>query len=93
MQDEGKREDKRFYDSTLWQKTRRMVLMQDPYCAQCRRENRVTLATMVDHVHRIAAGGDKLSRDNLEGLCSRCHAVKRQRESQEVNHPRGWDGV
>jgi 5-methylcytosine-specific restriction protein A len=84
MTDERKREDKRFYDSALWQKVRAQVLMKEPYCRECRRSGRVELATMVDHIDRIQAGGSRVAASNLQPLCEYHHAVKRQKESREA---------
>jgi 5-methylcytosine-specific restriction protein A len=84
MEDPRKAEDKRFYDSALWQKLRAQVLMKEPYCRECRRNGRVELATMVDHIHRIQDGGSRLAASNLQPLCEHHHAVKRQKESQEA---------
>ncbi|MBX9580491.1 MAG: HNH endonuclease [Gemmataceae bacterium] len=84
MTDERRREDKRFYDSAVWQKVRAQVLMKEPYCRECRRNRRVTLADMVDHITPIRLGGSRLAASNLAPLCDRCHAVKRQRESMEA---------
>lgn len=55
-----------------WQKTRKVVLAQEPVCRMCRN----ALASMVDHIVPIRDGGDRLAYENLQPLCNRCHAKK-----------------
>lgn len=93
MQDDRKRDDKRFYDSALWDRVRKQVLTKEPYCRECRRNKRLTLAEVVDHIDRIQAGGSRLAASNLQPLCARCHDAKRGRESRESKCPRGWESV
>ena len=83
LSDENRRDDKRFYDSVLWRKVRAQVLREEPYCRECARHNIITLAAMVDHIERLATGGNRLDRANLQSLCNSCHAIKRGHESHE----------
>lgn len=65
---------RRGYDRR-WQRLRRMVLAQQPFCVACEREGRVTPATDVDHIVPLADGGrDEWS--NLQPLCHSCHSRK-----------------
>jgi 5-methylcytosine-specific restriction protein A len=75
------REDKRFYDSARWQQLRAFVLREEPWCRECRRNNRVSPATVVDHIQRIRDGGSRTNLTNLQPLCDRCHDKKRGKES------------
>lgn len=65
-----------------WQKARAAFLAQHPLCAQCAKENRVTAATVVDHV--IPHKGDEAlfwdQEGNWAALCAKCHNVKTSRE-------------
>lgn len=81
MLDERVREDKRFYDSALWKRVRASILRKEPWCRECRREGRMGLADMVDHVTPIRLGGAKLAPSNLQPLCERHHQVKRGQEA------------
>jgi len=81
MQDTSKQDDKRFYDSALWKRVRAQVLREDPYCRECRRNKRIVLADVVDHIDRIQAGGSRLAASNLQPLCHPCHNAKRAREA------------
>ena len=66
----------RGYDAR-WQRTREAFLKRNPLCAQCLRENRLTPATVVDHIvpHR---GDEKLFWDqgNWQAICKTCHDKK-----------------
>lgn len=57
---EQRPEDKQFYDSSAWRKFRLSVLKAEPWCRECRRDNRMKLADVVDHVTPIRLGGAKL---------------------------------
>lgn len=88
----------RGYDSR-WEKASKAYLASHPLCASCERANRVTAATLTDHV--IPHGGDRTlfwASSNWQSLCDECHALKTARESgiarcghaaQEVGHRRG----
>ncbi len=84
MQSEENRRDKKFYDSAVWKKTREYVLRKEPWCRECRREGKMGLAEMVDHIKRIADGGAKTSLSNLQPLCHAHHNAKRAREAMEA---------
>jgi len=58
-----------------WQRIRRAVLNAEPCCVVCLADNRVTLATEVDHILPIHKGGGN-EIENLQPLCSECHAFK-----------------
>lgn len=62
------------------QRARAELFERDPLCAECKRQGRVTLATLRDHVKPLAEGGlDVLG--NTQGLCDACHTAKTQSES------------
>lgn len=58
----------RGYDR-VWQALRRRFLTKNPCCCFCHR-----LATAVDHIRPLAAGGDRLNEKNLRPVCVECHA-------------------
>jgi len=72
-----------FYSSTAWRKARASFLTAHPHCAHCLEKGKRTNATMVDHIHRIKAGGDRLNPQNFQALCDICHAIKSANESNE----------
>ena len=50
-------------------------LARNPYCEECARAGRSTMADEIDHVTPLGAGGlDDL--DNLQSLCKPCHREK-----------------
>lgn len=69
-----------FYTSSTWRKRRAEHLKVEPLCRECKRENRITAAEMVDHIIPIKQGGETLAEANLQSLCNTCHARKRQSE-------------
>ncbi|MFE0394738.1 HNH endonuclease [Paenibacillus lactis] len=53
----------------------------NPLCVQCYRDNRVSAATVVDHI--IPHKGDQAlfwDRQNWQALCKKCHDIKTVRE-------------
>lgn len=62
----------RGYDAR-WRKLRLMVLVDRPWCAECERNGRITLATDVHHKIARRDGGADVA-DNLEPLCHSCHS-------------------
>jgi 5-methylcytosine-specific restriction protein A len=64
-----------------WAKARLQFLKEHPLCAECLRNERVTEATVVDHItpHR----GDMnlfWNRNNWQPLCASCHGRKTAKE-------------
>ncbi|MGB0443341.1 MAG: HNH endonuclease [Flavobacteriaceae bacterium] len=70
-----------FYNSHKWRKFRKRILAIEPLCRSCKTDNKVTEATVLDHITPIRQGGAKLSRDNVQPLCSTCHAKKSGQEA------------
>ena len=68
--------NERGYDGK-WRKARARFLRRNPLCAECRKEGRLTPATVVDHIipHR---GNQALVWDegNWQPLCKPCHDYK-----------------
>ena len=61
-----------------WHRLRTKTLMRDPIC-RLGYPGCTVVSTMADHVIGIASGGvDTL--ENLQGVCSSCHALKTQTE-------------
>lgn len=59
---------------------RARVLQANPLCVMCQAKNKVEVATEVDHIKPLFKGGTDAF-DNLQGLCSTCHADKSAQES------------
>ena len=67
------------YDTGRWRRLRLQHLAHEPLCRFCGQENRVTAATVVDHV-KAHKGDEALFWDtsNLQSLCKPCHDVHAQ---------------
>ena len=66
----------RGYDNR-WREARNRFLRQHPLCAECLSENRITPATVVDHI--VPHRGDKKlfwNQENWQPLCKDCHDRK-----------------
>lgn len=68
----------RGYD-IVWQRLRKMVLAKEPLCRACKASGRLTVATVVDHIIPMSAGGEN-DDGNLQPLCKPCHDSKTYRE-------------
>lgn len=68
--------DARGYDSA-WRKARKAYLEEHPLCEECRKNGKLTPASVIDHIipHR---GDKKLFWDetNWQSLCKDCHDKK-----------------
>lgn len=64
-----------------WVVLRKRILKRDGHlCQDCKRNGRISLAQMVDHIINKASGGTD-DDDNLEAICRRCHSEKTQLEA------------
>lgn len=69
---------------TEWVKARARVLKRDMHlCQPCRQAGRLTEAKAVDHIKPKAKGGTD-DDDNLQAICTDCHADKTTREAAEA---------
>lgn len=67
--------DKRFYASPRWRRFRLSYLRAHPFCADCEREGRHTLAEHVHHVVERKVDPDRaFDETNVKGLCEPCHS-------------------
>lgn len=86
----GKTTNERGY-TYRWQQARKRFLFSNPLCVYCQRENRVELATVVDH--KVPHGGNQelfWNQDNWQALCTYCHNSLKQREERGSAPP--WGG-
>lgn len=63
------------YNTTEWKRVRLDKLRADPLCQYCP-PGRARVATQVDHVKAVAAGGDPFAWANLRSSCQACHSRK-----------------
>src|SRR5262245_1232678 len=66
------------YNSRKWKTLRREQLFREPFCRWCTKaSHKRVIASVVDHVVRIEAGGDPFpGPDGLMSLCVECHNAK-----------------
>lgn len=69
----------KLYHTARWRKLRVIVLNEEPICKQCDDSP----STLVDHKIPWRLGGSFWDRDNLQGLCIRCHNSKSGSESKK----------
>ncbi len=53
---------------------------KQPLCVACKADGRIRLATELDHITPLLAGGRE-SETNRQGLCRDCHSAKSAREA------------
>src|SRR5690606_6241672 len=77
---------RRWYKTAAWQRRRRQQLADEPLCAYCLRESRITAATVSDHVEPHRGDEDKFWNGKLQSLCDeapwRCHSRVKQIEER-----------
>ncbi|XXO39455.1 HNH endonuclease (plasmid) [Lactiplantibacillus plantarum] len=87
------------HKSSKWRRTSELYREANPLCEQClkasqeagkRAGNRadkgldmIQLATSVDHIVPLFAGGEPYDWSNLQSLCDYHHAIKSQREQEQ----------
>ena len=67
----------KWYSQTRWRKARLVYLRQNPICVYCQQDNKLTPATVVDHI-KPHKGNKRLFWDshNWQALCKVCHDTK-----------------
>lgn len=81
------RQDKKeqsFYSSSEWIRLRDYKKQCNPLCQHCLAQGKLTPVEVIDHVIEIKDNFSlRLSFDNLESLCNRCHAIKTAKVRRE----------
>lgn len=83
------------HSSSRWRKTSILYREAHPICEAClkaskegdqsreKRAGMINLATSVDHIVPLFAGGEPFDWNNLQALCDYHHALKSQREREQ----------
>lgn len=81
---EAERERYLFYNGKLWRKLRNTFIKQNPWCAICDKNGKVTLATVVDHIKpRVYFPELSYIKSNMQSLCAECHGRKTVEEMKQ----------
>lgn len=59
---------------------RARILVEEPLCRECAKNNRITATEVADHIVPKAEGGTD-DRENYQGLCRPCDIAKTAREA------------
>lgn len=78
----------RGYDAE-WQRVRKLVLARDGYECQLRLRVCTKVATTVDHVIPLSAGGARLDLANLQAACLKCNVAKGGQDHHRPEWARG----
>ena len=70
------------YNTKAWQQRRTAQLSADPLCAFCLEVDRLTSATVADHIQPHAGDPDLFFAGDLQSLCKRCHDVGKARQER-----------
>ncbi|WP_217638639.1 HNH endonuclease signature motif containing protein [Nitrosospira multiformis] len=63
-----------------WQQERKVFLGRNPFCAQCAKQGKRTIATIVDHIIPHKGDLEKFwNKDNWQAMCKPCHDSHKQR--------------
>jgi len=66
---------KKFYLSPEWRLLRRIKLVENPLCEECKQNDLLTIAVDVHHIVEVADNPLlALKIDNLASLCKSCHS-------------------
>lgn len=68
---------RRFYNSKAWRNLSKSFLIENPFCIECKKKDRLELSKHSDHIKSIRTHWHlRLEWSNLRALCIRCHNVK-----------------
>jgi 5-methylcytosine-specific restriction protein A len=84
---ESKRDPKgqKLYKTARWERTRKMQLAKEPWCADCLKEERYTPATDCDHIKPWAGDQTKFFKGPFQSLCHSHHSAKTRIEKYAHN--------
>jgi 5-methylcytosine-specific restriction protein A len=74
-------ESKRVFKGRKLQKIREILFNEQPLCVECLKVDRVTPATIRDHIVPLAEGGQDIP-ENTQPLCQACSDAKTKEESK-----------
>jgi 5-methylcytosine-specific restriction protein A len=69
-----------WYQTPEWKRIRAAQLLKEPWCIECKKEGRMTVATDVDHIERHQGDKQKFFNGPFQSLCHSHHSSKTIRE-------------
>lgn len=73
---------RRWYSTERWRGRRMLQLQIEPLCAKCKENDRVTQATVADHIVPHRGDPALFWHGTLQSLCDPCHSSAKQREER-----------
>ena len=67
---------RKLFNSTAWKRTSEMELINEPLCAACLKEDKVTAATCRDHIIPHRGDYELFWNGKRQSLCESCHSKK-----------------
>lgn len=82
-----------FYLLTVWKHKRKEILVKyHNECQRCKREHKLTRATMVHHKKHLKEFPElALADDNLEPLCDSCHNIEHPEKLRKFHKVNKWN--
>ena len=75
----------KLYNTSKWRQNRNRYIRHYPVCSSCKINNIIREANVVDHIIPVSEGGSFYDWNNLQSMCTSCHAKK---TANEVNKRR-----
>jgi 5-methylcytosine-specific restriction protein A len=82
----------KWYRHRRWKKMRLHQLAIEPLCRLCKRDDKITPASIVDHVERHFGDPEKFWCSELQSVCRPCHEI-RKKFFEARGYDRGVDPV
>ncbi len=73
-------EERAFYQSSRWRRVSLRHREQEPLCRTCKKDGRIVIGALTDHIIPIRQGGQRWDEANYQTLCDACHQRKRRGE-------------
>ena len=75
----------KFYNTAKWKRVSKNYKVNNPLCEMCSKRDVVRIGEYVDHIIPIQIDYElRLDIENMQCLCSKCHAHKTQRHDVQL---------
>jgi 5-methylcytosine-specific restriction protein A len=84
----------KLYNSHRWRAIRRSQLDKEPLCRMCAKSDRITSATVCDHIEPHRGDPARFYAGPFQSLCAPCHSGEKQAQEKSgvVRQQIGADG-